>query len=57
MYTQALEGYTKVLGEDYTLTLKTVDNLGILYSEQGKLDKAEEMYERYRVFSSSARKG
>ncbi|KAF2622623.1 hypothetical protein BU25DRAFT_415117 [Macroventuria anomochaeta] len=32
MYTQALEGYKKALGEDHT--------------DQGKLDKAEEMYER-----------
>lgn len=44
MYTRALEGYTKALGEDHTSTLDTVNNLGNLYRAQGKLDKAETMY-------------
>lgn len=38
---QALEGYSK-LGEEHTLD--TVRYLGILYIDQGKLAKAEEMY-------------
>jgi tetratricopeptide (TPR) repeat protein len=46
MYKQALEGREKVLGHDHTSTLNTVNNLGLLCADQGKLDKAEEMYER-----------
>jgi tetratricopeptide (TPR) repeat protein len=46
MYNRALAGYKKVLGADHTSTLGTVHGLGILYSDQGKLDKAEEMYNR-----------
>jgi tetratricopeptide (TPR) repeat protein len=36
----------KVLGPDHTSTLSTVNNLGLLYVAQGKLDEAEEMYQR-----------
>jgi len=31
------------LGPDHTLTLNTVNNLGLLYKDQGKLKEAEEM--------------
>ncbi|KAF2631053.1 hypothetical protein BU25DRAFT_301776, partial [Macroventuria anomochaeta] len=44
MFTQALRGQTKALGEDHTSTLSIVNNLGNLYNTQGKLDKAEKMY-------------
>jgi tetratricopeptide (TPR) repeat protein len=44
MYQHALTGSKKALGPDHTLTLSTVNNLGLLYSDQGKLDKAERMY-------------
>lgn len=44
MNQQALLGYEKAFGPEHTLMLDTVNHLGILYSEQGKLAKAEEMY-------------
>ncbi|KAN0075132.1 P-loop containing nucleoside triphosphate hydrolase protein [Elaphomyces granulatus] len=34
----------KALGPGHTSTLLTVNNLGLLYADQGKLDEAEEMY-------------
>ena len=46
MYARALQGYEKALGRDHTSTLDTVGNLGILYWNQGKLEKAKEMFER-----------
>ena len=35
-----------MLGPDDTSTLDTVNNLGILYGDQGKLAEAEQMYQR-----------
>jgi tetratricopeptide (TPR) repeat protein len=46
MYYQALAGYEKALGPGHTSTLNTVNNLGLLYSNQGKLAEAEQMYLR-----------
>jgi tetratricopeptide (TPR) repeat protein len=46
MLQRALAGYEKVLGPDHTSTLDTVNNLGLLYGDQGKLDEAEQMYMR-----------
>jgi tetratricopeptide (TPR) repeat protein len=46
MYQRALNGYEKAWGPDHTLTLNTVNNLGLLYKTQGKLNEAEEMYQR-----------
>jgi tetratricopeptide (TPR) repeat protein len=46
MYQRALAGYEKVLGPDHTFTLNTVNNLGSLYRDQGRLNEAEEMDER-----------
>jgi tetratricopeptide (TPR) repeat protein len=46
MYRRALGGRGKALGADHTSTLDTVNNLGALYREQGKLDEAEKMYQR-----------
>lgn len=43
MYQRVLEGYEKALGLDHTSTLDTVNNLGLLYKNQGKLKEAEEM--------------
>ena len=37
MYQRALEGYEKALGRDHTSTLDTVNNLGSLYKDQGRL--------------------
>ena len=42
---RALQGQEKVLGAEHTSTLATVNCLGIIYRNQGKLGKAEEMYE------------
>ena len=46
MYQRAMEGYEKALGRDHTSTLNTVNNLGILYRDQGRLTEAESMYQR-----------
>jgi len=43
---RALAGKEKALGPDHTLTLNTINNLGVLYADQGKLAEAEEMYAR-----------
>ncbi|OCK81058.1 hypothetical protein K432DRAFT_296369, partial [Lepidopterella palustris CBS 459.81] len=34
------------LGPKHASTLRTVNNLGLLYADQGKLGEAEEMYMR-----------
>jgi len=39
-------GKEKAWGPEHTSTLDTVNNLGILYRNQGKLVEAEEMYQR-----------
>ncbi|KAE8390738.1 hypothetical protein BDV23DRAFT_183253 [Aspergillus alliaceus] len=39
-------GYKKALDPDHTSTLSTVSNLGLLYSDQGKLKVAEKMYQQ-----------
>jgi len=46
MYGRALAGYERVLGPEHTSALMTVNNLGLLYADQGKLAEAEAMYER-----------
>ena len=46
MYQRALDGYEKTGGAEYISTLDTVNNLGLLYSDQGKMTEAEEMYMR-----------
>jgi Tfp pilus assembly protein PilF len=46
MYFWALAGCEQALGPEHTSTLSTVNNLGNLYADQGKLDQAEAMYER-----------
>ena len=45
MYQRALAGYKKVLGPDHSSTLMTVNNLGVLYHDQGKLSEAESMFQ------------
>ena len=42
----ALQSKEEALGAKHTSTLDTVNNLGNLYSVQGKLDEAEKMYMR-----------
>ncbi|KAF1820021.1 uncharacterized protein K489DRAFT_412680 [Dissoconium aciculare CBS 342.82] len=46
LYIRALGGYEKAWGAEYTSTLDTVNNLGLLYKNQGKMAEAEEMYLR-----------
>ena len=46
MYLRALHGKEKALGPKHTSTLGTVHNLGTLYSDRGKLVKAEKMHVR-----------
>jgi len=46
MYDRALQGKEEALGAKHTSTLDTVNNLGILYNDQGRLAEAEAMYDR-----------
>ena len=46
MYVRALAGYEKPLGPEHTSTLDTVNNLGNLYSIQGKWGEAKDLYVR-----------
>jgi tetratricopeptide (TPR) repeat protein len=41
-----LQGYEKAWGPDHASTLDMVNNLGLLYADQGKLDEAEKMYQQ-----------
>src|SRR6266516_1450629 len=49
MYQRALAGYERALGPDHSSTLNAVNNLGLLYADQGKLGEAERMYQRALV--------
>ena len=46
MYGRALAAKEKALSPDHTSTLITVNKLGNLYKDQGKLGEAERMYDR-----------
>lgn len=46
MYQCVLSGNEKAIEPDHTLTLSTVNNLGALYTNQGKLKEAEATYQR-----------
>jgi tetratricopeptide (TPR) repeat protein len=46
MLKKALRGYKEVLGLNHTSTLEIFNNLGNIYADQGKLDKAEQIYEK-----------
>jgi tetratricopeptide (TPR) repeat protein len=46
MYQRALAGKEKAWGSGHILTLDTVNNLGTLYADQGRLQDAEVMYQR-----------
>jgi tetratricopeptide (TPR) repeat protein len=46
MYKRALAGFEKAWGPEHTSTLNTVNNLGDLYRNQGRLEDAETMYKR-----------
>jgi len=49
MYQQAIARYEQALGPDHSSTLDTVNNLGLLYADQGKLGETERMYQRALV--------
>ncbi|KAJ5137402.1 hypothetical protein N7526_003635 [Penicillium atrosanguineum] len=62
MYQRALAGKEKALGPDHTSTLDTVNSPALLYSDQGKLKEADEIYEgelpdSQEVEKSNANKG
>ncbi|KAJ6125910.1 hypothetical protein N7471_010403 [Penicillium samsonianum] len=46
MYQRALASYEKSLDPGHTSTLRTVNNLGLLYKDQGRLEEAENMHQR-----------
>jgi tetratricopeptide (TPR) repeat protein len=46
MYLRALRGKEEAMGAKHTSTLETVNNLGVLYANQGKMKEAEEMFLR-----------
>ncbi|KAL8798507.1 MAG: hypothetical protein Q9200_007759 [Gallowayella weberi] len=46
MYQRALDGQEKAWGAEHTSTLDTVNNLGLLYTDQGRMAEAEQMYMR-----------
>jgi hypothetical protein len=43
LYVQVLKGYEEAWGPKHMPTLNTVNNLAVLYCDQGKINKAEEM--------------
>jgi hypothetical protein len=47
MYERALIKLEKAWGPDHTSILDIVNNLGLLYADQGKLDEAERIMSRY----------
>jgi pentatricopeptide repeat protein len=54
MYDRALAGKEKAFGAEHPSTLATVNNLGSLYSNQGRLAEAEAMYDRALVGKEKA---
>jgi tetratricopeptide (TPR) repeat protein len=46
LYMQTLHGYEQAWGAEHTSTLAPINNLGLLYADQGKMTEAEEMYMR-----------
>ena len=49
MFQRALAGSEQILGHHHISTLDTVNNLGILYRDQGKMTEAEQMFQRALV--------
>ena len=46
MYLRARFGYENALGLEYTSSIESLQGLGILYKEQGKLEEAGKMFKR-----------
>jgi len=45
MYRRPLIGFDKALGSEHTSTLSTINNLGILYTCQGRQVETDETYQ------------
>jgi hypothetical protein len=41
---RAMQGKEKAWGPDHTSTMDTVNNLGLLYADVGRLDETEKIY-------------
>ncbi len=54
MYQQGLAEKEKALGPEHASTLDTVNSLGSLYRDQGKLRAAEQMYDRAKDIATVA---
>ena len=54
-FERALEGREKALGPEHTSTLGTVNNLGILYKDQGKLAERTSTLSKVRAFFTKLR--
>ena len=46
IYIRALKGKEKAWGAEHISTMDTVNNLGVLYANQGKIAEAEAIYIR-----------
>lgn len=46
MFQQVYDGWAKTLGLDNPSTLGAVNNLGLVYKDQGKLEEAKEMLQQ-----------
>jgi Tfp pilus assembly protein PilF len=62
MYLRALQRFEKAWVAEHTSTLDMVNNLGLLYADQGKMAEAEAMYLRAlqgkeKAWGSGAQKG
>jgi Tetratricopeptide repeat len=53
MFLRALQEYGEALGSKHTSTLQTVNNLSLLYADQGKLKEAKTMYETVCIGTKS----
>jgi tetratricopeptide (TPR) repeat protein len=54
MYREVLEGQCRSLGEGHLSTLRTMNNLGLLLKDRGKLDEAVEILEKGLLLAQGA---
>ena len=54
IYLRILIDYEKAWDLEHTSTLNTINNLGILYSNQGKIKETEDMYLRALIEKAKA---
>ena len=48
MYRRALQGKEKASGPEHASMLGAVNNLGLIYADQGKMQEADDIYRRAR---------